>query len=70
MPYRGCALGHRCRRKIPVICRLIEGKHRLEEMRRSIDGISQPMLAQNLRELEREGIVAKNLLPDSPPRVE
>ncbi|HSD54838.1 MAG TPA: helix-turn-helix domain-containing protein [Burkholderiales bacterium] len=56
--------------KILVICRLFEGKHRFNEMRRSIAGVSQRMLAQNLRELERDGVVERKVFPESPPRVE
>ena len=56
--------------KILVICRLFEGKHRFNEMRRSIAGVSQRMLAQNLRELERDGVVERRVFPESPPRVE
>lgn len=56
--------------KILIICRLFEGKQRFNEMRRSIDGISQRVLTQNLRELERDGIVERRVLPESPPHVE
>jgi DNA-binding HxlR family transcriptional regulator len=56
--------------KILVICRLFEGKRRFNEMRRSIAGVSQRMLTQNLRELERDGIVERRVFPESPPRVE
>jgi DNA-binding HxlR family transcriptional regulator len=56
--------------KILVICRLFEGKHRFNEMRRSIAGVSQRMLAQSLRELERDGVVERRVFPESPPRVE
>lgn len=56
--------------KILIIYQLFEGKHRFNEMRRSIEGISQRVLAQNLRELERAGVVARKVLPESPPHVE
>jgi DNA-binding HxlR family transcriptional regulator len=56
--------------KILIICRLFEGKQRFNEMRRSIGGVSQRMLTQNLRELERDGIVERKVFPDSPPHVE
>lgn len=56
--------------KIPIICRLHEGKCRFNEMRRAIEGISQRVLTQNLRELERDGIVARKVFPESPPHVE
>jgi DNA-binding HxlR family transcriptional regulator len=56
--------------KILIICRLFDGKHRFNEMRRSIAGVSQRMLTQNLRELERDGVVERRVFPESPPRVE
>jgi DNA-binding HxlR family transcriptional regulator len=56
--------------KILIICRLFEGKCRFNEMRRAIEGISQRVLTQNLRELERDGIVTRKVFPESPPHVE
>ncbi|HEU0202606.1 MAG TPA: helix-turn-helix domain-containing protein [Burkholderiaceae bacterium] len=56
--------------KILIICRLFEGKCRFNEMRRSIEGISQRVLTQNLRELEQDGIVTRTVFPESPPHVE
>jgi DNA-binding HxlR family transcriptional regulator len=56
--------------KILIICRLFEGKHRFNEMRRSIAGVSQRVLTHNLRELERDGVVERRVLPESPPHVE
>jgi DNA-binding HxlR family transcriptional regulator len=37
---------------------------------RSVDGISQRMLATTLRYLERDGIVTRHLYAEVPPRVE
>lgn len=56
--------------KFLIIYQLFEGKHRFNEMRRAIEGISQRVLAQNLRELERAGVVARKVFPESPPHVE
>ena len=46
------------------------GQHRFNELRRSIEGISQKMLTQTLRDLERDGLVIRNAYPEIPPRVE
>jgi len=47
-----------------------EGPVRFGELRRSVAGISQKMLAQTLRDLERDGLVTRTLYPEIPPRVE
>ena len=47
-----------------------EGAVRFGELRRSVTGISQKMLTQTLRDLERDGLVTRTLYPEIPPRVE
>ncbi|MFE0186702.1 winged helix-turn-helix transcriptional regulator [Streptomyces sp. NPDC059008] len=43
---------------------------RFSELRNGIGGISHKMLTQNLRMLERNGLVARRVYPTVPPRVE
>lgn len=43
---------------------------RFSELEKAINGISQRMLTTTLRELERDGIVTRELFPEVPPRVE
>ena len=43
---------------------------RFSELERAIPGISQKMLIQQLRELERDGIVGRTVYPQEPPKVE
>ncbi|WP_236051727.1 winged helix-turn-helix transcriptional regulator [Nonomuraea cypriaca] len=43
---------------------------RFSELRNEIEGISHKMLTQNLRMLERNGLVERNVFPTVPPRVE
>jgi DNA-binding HxlR family transcriptional regulator len=43
---------------------------RFSELERAIPAISQKMLIQQLRELERDGIVLRTIYPQIPPRVE
>jgi DNA-binding HxlR family transcriptional regulator len=46
------------------------GTRRFNELKRSIGGISQKMLTQTLRDLERDGLVKRTIFPQIPPRVE
>ncbi len=43
---------------------------RFSELERAIPGVSQKMLIQQLRELERDGIVTRTIYPQVPPKVE
>lgn len=43
---------------------------RFSELERAIPGVSQKMLIQQLRQLERDGVVARVVHPEVPPRVE
>jgi DNA-binding HxlR family transcriptional regulator len=43
---------------------------RYAELQRRIDGISQKMLTQTLRRMEGDGLVARRVLPTTPPSVE
>jgi DNA-binding HxlR family transcriptional regulator len=56
--------------KVLILCWLKEGVHRFGELRRRIPGISERMLTQQLRELERDGVVHREVYPEAPPRVE
>jgi DNA-binding HxlR family transcriptional regulator len=46
------------------------GTRRFNELRRTIEGISQRMLTLTLRGLERDGLVTRTVFPTVPPRVE
>ena len=53
-----------------LLCVLREGPTRSGELARRAGGISQKMLTQTLRELERHGIVHRRDYHEVPPRVE
>ncbi len=46
------------------------GAMRFSALGRSLPGISQKMLTQTLRQMEREGLVTRTVFPEVPPRVE
>lgn len=47
-----------------------EGTHRFAELRKKIPGVSERMLTQQLRELEEDGIVHREVYAEVPPKVE
>jgi DNA-binding HxlR family transcriptional regulator len=53
-----------------VLGALFSGTQRYSELRARIDGISEKMLAQTLRHLERDGLVSRRQYPSVPPRVD
>ena len=53
-----------------AIALLEERTMRFTELKRAIDGVSQRMLTVTLRQLERDGLVARTVHPVVPPRVD
>ena len=53
-----------------VVHTLARGPTRTSELRRRIGDISDKMLIQTLRRLERSGFVSRRAYPEVPPRVE
>jgi DNA-binding HxlR family transcriptional regulator len=56
--------------KILILWHLGIRTNRYSELRRQIPGITEKMLIQQLRELERDGIIERRVYPEVPPRVE
>jgi DNA-binding HxlR family transcriptional regulator len=58
--------------KIVIICQLFaaRGPLRFSDVEKLIDGINQKMLIQQLKQLERDGIVRRTVYPQVPPKVE
>lgn len=56
--------------KIPLIFHLMAGRKRFSELSRALQGITQKVLTQQLREMEREGLVARRVYAQVPPRVD
>lgn len=47
-----------------------DGKLRYAQIKRDLGGITPKMLTQQLRELERDGLIVRKVYPEVPPRVE
>ncbi|RFZ77595.1 transcriptional regulator [Lacrimispora amygdalina] len=56
--------------KALIVCLLMSGTKRTGELQRLIPGVSQKVLIQQLRELERDGIVGRHEYNEMPPKVE
>ena len=56
--------------KIEIVCMLIEGPMRFGVLKRSLPGITQHMLTEQLKELASHGIVIRRAYAEIPPRVE
>lgn len=53
-----------------MVCVLGQRPYRFGELKRAIPDISQRMLTQTLRELQRDGLVSRHVFPTQPPSVE
>ena len=53
-----------------LLCALYDSKTRTGQLKRKLEGISQKMLTQTLREMQQHGIVKRISYPEVPPRVE
>ena len=56
--------------KVPILWHLLKKTLRFSELRRALPGVTQKMLTQQLRELERAGVVRRTVYPQVPPKVE
>lgn len=80
-----CATEHSAAAECPVLAtaRIVSGKWtllvlrdlaagpcRFTQLERSLSGISPRTLSQRLRVLEEEGVIAREVYPEAPPRVE
>jgi len=56
--------------KVLIMWPLKNGASRFGELKREVPGISEKMLIQSLKEMERDGIVLRQDFKEVPPRVE
>jgi DNA-binding HxlR family transcriptional regulator len=56
--------------KLLILRDLLTGTKRFGELRKSVAGISQKVLTDNLRSMEEDGMVVRKIYAEVPPRVE
>ena len=56
--------------KTLILWHLFQGSQRFSVLLRAIDGVTQKMLTQQLREMEQDGIVQRKIYAEVPPKVE
>ena len=56
--------------KILIIWQLASRPRRFGELRRFVDGVTEKMLIQGLKELEKDGLVSRRDFKEIPPKVE
>jgi DNA-binding HxlR family transcriptional regulator len=56
--------------KLLIIRNLLVRPWRFNELQKNLDGISQKVLTDNLRAMEKDGIITRTVYPEVPPRVE
>jgi len=76
MPRSNCAIDAAMamiegRWKAVIMCKLAKkGDLRFNQFLKDIDGVSSRMLTKQLRELERDGLLHREMFNEMPPRVE
>lgn len=55
--------------KLLIIRNLLAAPQRFTELKREINGISQKVLTDNLRAMESDGIVSREIFAEIPPKV-
>ena len=56
--------------KVLIIRDLLSGTKRLGELKKSLNGITQKVLTNNLRQMEKSGLINRKVYAEVPPKVE
>jgi len=56
--------------KVPIVWHLQNGPRRFKELQKDVGKVTQTVLAQQLRELARDGIVSRKVYAQMPVKVE
>lgn len=55
---------------LPIVFTLLDGTKRFKELERNVEGINTRMLVKELKHLEENGIINREVFAEVPPRVE
>ena len=61
-------IGSKC--KLLILRNLLAGPWRFNELKKNLEGISQKVLTDSLRSMEKDGIITRTVYAEVPPRVE
>ena len=56
--------------KLLIMRNLLVSPWRFNELRKDLEGISQKVLTDSLRSMEKDGIITRTVYPEVPPKVE
>ena len=56
--------------KLQILRNLLQRPWRFNELKKSLEGISQKVLTDSLRSMEADGLITRTIYPEVPPRVE
>ena len=56
--------------KLLILRNLLARPWRFNELRRNLEGISQKVLTESLRQMEEDGLITRTVYAEVPPRVE
>jgi DNA-binding HxlR family transcriptional regulator len=56
--------------KLLILRNLLQRPWRFNELKSSLEGVSQKVLTDSLRSMEADGIIIRTVYPEVPPRVE
>ncbi|HIR88620.1 MAG TPA: helix-turn-helix transcriptional regulator [Candidatus Fimimorpha faecalis] len=56
--------------KLLILRNLLAGPWRFNELKKNLEGISQKVLTDSLRSMEKDGIITRTVYAEVPPRVE